>query len=238
VHVPAFVSGGYLTSALESGGVEPYAYGHLTHVTDMHATALGLAGVTSTGLLDGVDFWDSVVTHGAAARESVLIHLNSPYFGGSGAVRKGHFKLINHPEPNQHLVVNAVRDELMEEGLAVSRDVLANITAEVLVNLGLSEPDMYLFDLSVNPSEDTSGSCAQIEACSNLYGNPAYADIQGELEGLWEAAHQEQVPTTFLWANDGPLGDPANFGGWLPWRDDEGAPLALYFGGTSIPSAI
>ncbi|CAM9985041.1 unnamed protein product [Discosporangium mesarthrocarpum] len=240
VHVPAFVSGGYLTSALSLGKVKPYVYSHLTHVTDIHATALGLAGVTSEeGLLDGVDFWDSLVTQGGAARESVVISVHSPYFGESSAVRSGNFKLMQNPAPVPHLVYRGVRNELSENGLVASRDVLANVTAKVLERLGLSEPDMYLIDLDANPREDTSGTCGDpIEACSNLYGNPRYAAAQEELEAILESAKENSVPTDFLWADDGPLADPANFGGWLPWRDDDGTPLALYFEGTSMSSSV
>ena len=41
--------------------------------------------------------------------------------------------------------------------------------------------------------------------------------------------------------NDGPLADPLNFGGWIPWRDSNGDPLASFMGvdieGMSVGSA-
>ncbi|CAN0094735.1 unnamed protein product, partial [Discosporangium mesarthrocarpum] len=124
VHVPAFVSGGYIASALASGGVEPYAYSHLVHITDIHTTALSLAGITndkgvgrgeSSNDLDGVDLWGPLVTNGGAARESLVINVNSPNFGESGAVRWGDFKLICNPEPSEAGVYNRVRASLVEQ---------------------------------------------------------------------------------------------------------------------------
>lgn len=37
-----------------------------------------------------------------------------------------------------------------------------------------------------------------------------------------------------MWADDGPLSDPFSFGGWLPWRDEEGFPRAQ-LGGLFMP---
>ncbi|CAN0023836.1 unnamed protein product [Discosporangium mesarthrocarpum] len=107
-------------------------------------------------------------------------------------------------------------------------------------SLHLSEPHMFLFDLSVNPGEDTNGSCAgPVEACSNLYGNPTHTVARNRLERLLDSAREDAVPSSFLWADDGPLADPANFEqAWIPWRDEEGAPLALYRGGKASGNSV
>lgn len=134
VHVPAFVSGGLVSAALRSNGVEPYRYGHLTHVTDVHATVLSLggfsngsseeeemeSGVGGAGDLDGFDLWEALVRTKAPARKAVVINLNSPNFASSGAVRWGNYKLIRNPEPKETVVYGRVQTKLADEGLEVS----------------------------------------------------------------------------------------------------------------------
>lgn len=124
VHVPAFVSGGFVTAALKRNGVEPYRYGHLTHVTDVHATLLGLGGFLNSSHndveLDGFDLWESLVHTQDPARQSVVINLNSPNFASSGAVRWNQYKLIRNPEPKESVIYNRVQSKLVGEGLFVS----------------------------------------------------------------------------------------------------------------------
>ncbi|CAM9326925.1 unnamed protein product [Choristocarpus tenellus] len=236
VRVPAFISGGYVTAALESKGMAPYEYTHLTHITDVHATALALAGSPSGSFdgLDGVDLWDSLVATGEPARESVVININSQNFGSSSAVRLGNYKLIRNPEPSEALVYARVRLALAEEVLSVSEAVLTNITAQTLQRVHLSEGHMFLFDLEANPSEDTTGNCILPERCSNLYNSPSLEKERRQMEALLNAAQNEAMDTTFRWEDDGPLADPANFGAWVPWRDRDGNPLALYNGGEGV----
>merc|ERR1711998_785444 len=46
------------------------------------------------------------------------------------------------------------------------------------------------------------------------------------------------APTTFMWADDGPLANPDLFGGmWDAWRDGDNTPKAQYFGMGSLTSA-
>lgn len=129
VHVPAFVSGGFVSAALKRNGVEPYRYGHLTHVTDIHATVLRLGGYSGGsseeesgggGELDGFDLWDAMVETKAAVRQAVVINLNSPNFASSGAVRWGKYKLIRNPEPIETVIYSRVQSKLVAEGLVVS----------------------------------------------------------------------------------------------------------------------
>lgn len=122
VHVPAFVSGGYTMAALRENNVEPYRYGHLVHVTDVHAIALGLGGQNEEDSLelDGIDLWKSLVETQDPAREAVVINVNSPNFAKSGAVRWGKYKLIRNPEPSETAIYSRVKAKLVAEGLDVS----------------------------------------------------------------------------------------------------------------------
>lgn len=123
VHVPAFVSGGFVSAALKRNGVEPYRYGHLTHVTDIHATVLRLGGYSDEGDglgLDGFDLWEAMVQTKAPVRKAVVINLNSPNFASSGAVRWGKYKLIRNPEPIETVIYSRVQSKLVAQGLVVS----------------------------------------------------------------------------------------------------------------------
>lgn len=122
VHVPAFLSGGFVSSAIARNGVEPYRYGHLTHVTDIHTTILRLAGLADDEgeTLDGVDLWEALVETKAPARESVVINLNSANFAKSGAVRWGKYKLMRNPEPLETAIYSHVEKKLINEELVVS----------------------------------------------------------------------------------------------------------------------
>lgn len=109
---------------------------------------------------------------------------------------------------------------------------------------------MYLFDLEANPSESISDDCRDSDpddtppaigavgtnssppfaTCSNLYDVPQYRGIRRRLEGMLVHAEEESVLPTLRWVDDGPLADPLNFGGWVPWRDRAGDALANYAG--------
>lgn len=100
----------------------------------------------------------------------------------------------------------------------------------------LSDPKMYLFDIEQNPSESVEEGCGTVKSlgplasCANLYELPAFRDVRRKLEGMLLKADSESVAPTLRWEDDGPLADPANFGGWVPWRDRNGDPLASYSG--------
>lgn len=122
VHVPAFISGGFVASALRHNKVEPYRYGHLAHVTDVHATVLALSGYADGGsvALDGFDLWHSLVGTKAPVRQAVVINLNSENFARSGAVRWGKYKLIRNPEPSEAVIYTKVQTRLTSEESKVS----------------------------------------------------------------------------------------------------------------------
>lgn len=102
--------------------------------------------------------------------------------------------------------------------------------------LHLSEPHMYLFDLEANPSESVVDGCGTDKNmgpptnCGSLYDIPAFRSVRRKLEGILSRAERDSVAPTLRWTDDGPLADPLSFGGWLPWRDRAGDPLAHYEG--------
>lgn len=117
------------------------------------------------------------------------------------------------------------------------QSALAEAVTAVHDQVHLSDPKMYLFDLEKNPSESVEEGCgapdtqlSPVESCANLYGDAAFRDVRRKLEGMLAKADSESVAPTLRWEDDGPLADPANFGGWVPWRDRNGDPLASYGG--------
>lgn len=117
-----------------------------------------------------------------------------------------------------------------------TQSTLEEAASEVHKQLHLSQPRMYLFDLEANPSESVTEDCGvhpnmqRVKECSNLYNIPAFKDVRRKLEGIMKRAEMESVPPTMRWTDDGPLADPMSFGGWVPWRDESGDPLASYAG--------
>lgn len=127
------------------------------------------------------------------------------------------------------------------------QSTLAEAIATVHDQIHLSEPKMYLFDLEANPSESVVDGCGSnahkqgaagaagptagpVKSCANLYEIPAFREIRRKLEGMLNKADRESVAPTLRWEDDGPLAGPDNFGGWVPWRDRDGDPLAMYGG--------
>ncbi|KAG5191062.1 Formylglycine-dependent sulfatase [Tribonema minus] len=233
VRVPAFVSGGYVARALARRGKAPYTFTGMVHVTDVHATALSVAGYSSApqSALDGVDHWRAFVATGAAARDALVINLNSPYFGGSGAVRVGNFKLLRNADPKEAQIYAKVKTLLKKQDAHVTEDALYSLAQQELARLGLDVPTMHLFDISQNPSERVDGNCTVAAACSDLYDDADYASTRAALEAFFANASAAMAPATFKWADDGPLAAPDNFGGaWAPWRDRDGNAFAAYYG--------
>ena len=111
-----------MASALARNSVAPYRYGHLAHITDVHATVLRLAGFSEEeDTLDGFDLWDSMVKTQSPARQNVVINVNSPNFAQSAAVRWGKYKLIRNPEPMETAIYSRVQSKLIDHGMTVSQ---------------------------------------------------------------------------------------------------------------------
>jgi len=65
------------------------------HISDWHATILGMAGIDNSGI-DGVDQSELLVNGGASAREEIILQIDStfPQYLGSEAIRVGNYKLL------------------------------------------------------------------------------------------------------------------------------------------------
>lgn len=128
--MPAFFSGGFIASALARNSLKPYRYGHISHITDVHATVLRLAGFSEEeeDNLDGFDLWDSLVKTQTSVRQTVVINVNSPNFAMSGAVRWNKYKLIRNPEPLETLIYNRVQSKLIDQGMTVSQVTKQTLT--------------------------------------------------------------------------------------------------------------
>jgi len=135
-----------------------------------------------------------------------------------------------NPEPSESKIYAKTKKALAgnEGKLSASEfsDILTKVHEEVL-----GAATKYLINIKSNPFEVTDGECDDVVSCSNLYGNPDYAEIQADLERKWASFETESVDSTFKWEDDGPLADPELFGGvWTAWRDGDDVPKAQYFG--------
>jgi arylsulfatase A-like enzyme len=245
VRTPAFLSGGYVQSALKSNGVSPYSYPHLVHLTDLHATIEGLAGAgnkAEKGTMDGKDLFTSFATGGADAgilRNELLININSDMFGGSGALlmKSGDsiYKLIVSPQPAESGIYNTIKKALAEIGKPTS-EAMATMTKSALNKELGAVRTTQLFDVSKNEGEREGGDCDDAAECSSLYLNADYADVLAKLQVRWDELEAAAAPTSFSFVDDGPLANPSLFGGfWDSWRVEEsGEPRALYTAVTEV----
>lgn len=272
IRVPAFVAGGVVARAV--GDVDAArVFAGLVHITDLHATALRIAGITdrsskkpppssqsaaatrrlqgappseggggafaSTALdevaahehytdsLDGVDQWDALTTGTTAAasqRTHVAHNINSELFGAAGALRVGEYKLI--------VEARVTESEIYEYGQHMLQDDdwdQAELTQVIHQKLLRTPGATSLFDVVANPNELDEEDCADPPSCANLYDRDDYADIQAAILAKWAELRDSTPESTEIWLDDGPLADPALFGGvWTPWRDDLGMPYATY----------
>ncbi|CAM9109226.1 unnamed protein product [Phaeothamnion confervicola] len=177
VRVPAFVGGGLVSRALARNLLNPYTFNGIWHVTDVHATVLRLAGLAPAAPVDdetaaaGIAAWEVLVASKRAARDNVVLHLNSANFGGSAAVRMGAYKLIRNAEPSEAAIYNKVRAAAADGPYRMSHTFFKATLETVLRQLSLATPTYLLFDLEQNPSERTDGACDDAAECTNLWGN-------------------------------------------------------------------
>lgn len=241
VRVPAIVTGGYTETSLAAKGVSAYDNQDLVHISDLHTTILRVAGYTagtsdSQKPLDGINQFDAWVEGGSdadgvdAPRDEMLVNINSALFGGSGALVVGDYKLIVNPEPAESKIYAKTRKALVAKQGILDQDDFQKILTIVHADV-LGSATKYLFNIKQNQFEAEEDGCSDAEACSNLYDNAEFADVRQQLEQVWAKFQLESAPTTFMWADDGPLADPDLFGGmWDAWRDGDNTPKAQYFG--------
>lgn len=267
IRVPAFVSGGYLAKHLSAGRV----FEGLVHITDLHATALRVAGVSSkedkraapavaaakvghlrrlepgqqpqsyaetalddvlshehlTDSLDGVDQWDAFVSGASAAasqRTHVAHNINSELFGAAGALRVGEYKLIVEARVTESEIYEYGQHMLQDDNWDQSE--LSQVIHQKLLR---TPGTTSLFDVVANPNELDEEGCDDARSCRNLYDLDEFADVKATILEKWAELRDSTPESTEIWLDDGPLADPALFGGvWTPWRDDLGMPYATY----------
>lgn len=269
IRVPAFWSGGHTERMLDFHGVQPHLSKVLTHVTDIHATLLSLAGGvlpgassteegaaaeaaaedaarTSAGgedrralaaeysdtllvadrdeALDGVDQWSAYVAGGKSLRRHIAHNINSDLFGSAGALRVGEYKLIVEARVSESEIYEYGQHMLQDDDW--DEKELSQVIHQKLLR---SPGEQHLYNLNKNPSELNTRDCDDVEACTNLYDEPAFAEVQEMMLAKWAELEEINPDSNELWVDDGPLADPTNFGGvWTPWRDEAGVPYALY----------
>ena len=222
VRVPLVVSGGYVHKQARGRRLQS-----LAHVTDLHATFLHLAQYQPRAedkALDGINLAPHLFGDAPPPRDEVLINMNSAHFGEAGALIVGDFKYATNAEPSEAGIYAHVRKALAK-GSAPLENLVAAARDEVV---GATTPT--LFNIAKNPNERTDCGTEDVEESCDLYDHPAYVEVREALERRWAQYRSEMVESTFAWADDGPLADPALFDGvWAPWRDKAG-PRATYAG--------
>lgn len=237
IRVPCVLAGGYVSSALAVTGRQSLVSSSLSHLVDLHATLLDAAGyepASADKAHDGVSLLPHLFGGSLPPRRDLLINLNSDLFGGSGAVRSGAYKLVVNPEPNEAAIYATVRKALAAHDTNIDAGTLDTIVAQAHAQV-LGWPAVCLFDIEQNPAERDDGACENLAQCANLYDLPEYGDIRDRLQALWDDYKHAAAPSTFAWEDDGPLADPALFGGyWSPWRDGDDHPKAHYLGTAAL----
>lgn len=230
VRVPALLAGGFVESALEASQATPFVFTDLVHLTDLHAALLDVAGYDIKAPLDGVSLWAQLFGE-APKRTELLLNINSDLFGGSGALIAGNFKLIVNPEPDEAAIYSKVRKALATYTKRLDVATFARVLEDVHDQVLGDRPTLALFDLDQNPQERDDASCAVPAQCRNLYYLEEYRSVRQDLETRFDEYKRQAAPSTFAWEDDGPLANPANFGGyWAPWRDGDDEPMAHYVG--------
>jgi arylsulfatase A-like enzyme len=245
IRVPAFLGGGYMESSLSNNQVKPYRTNSLFHISDLHATFLSLAQVpytttatigdeAITSKLDGVNQWDFIVNGGETSndesvtafipRKDILHNMNTLAFGAGGALRMGNYKLIVEAKVADSEVYTYAQ-HVLQDGDFSSEELAMVIGSKLLKGSGT----FRIFNIAKNPTERDDSDCDDLEECDSLYGVEDYKQVEIALMDKWKEYSEKSGPSSLEWLDDGPLTDPALFGGfWVPWRDEEGLPYATY----------
>jgi arylsulfatase A-like enzyme len=118
------------------------------HVTDVHATLLGLAGVAPhpKRKLDGIDLWPAVAQARRSERREVLLNVDEFH----GAIRVGEWKLIVHAAlPAQTQLFDIANDpEEAENKAATYPDRVRELLERLNAHAYEMTPSLYLEALS------------------------------------------------------------------------------------------
>merc|ERR1711998_616575 len=161
---------------------------------------------------------------GLVQRTELLHGMNTEAFGNSGAIRVGDYKMVVEAKVSESEIYTYAQHILQDA------DFDSNELEVVLTQKLLKDPGtFYIFNIAKNPSELETGNCDDLEACSNLYGDIGFKSVQDTLMDAWRRYRDSMVESNEVWQDDGPLTNPALFGGfWSPWRDENNLPYALY----------
>ena len=180
-----------------------------------------------TDSLDGVDQWDAFVSGASAAasqRTHVAHNINSELFGAAGALRVGEYKLIVEARVTESEIYEYGQHMLQDDNWDQSE--LSQVIHQKLLR---TPGTTSLFDVVANPNELDEEDCDDARSCRNLYDLDEFADVKATILEKWAELRDSTPESTEIWLDDGPLADPALFGGvWTPWRDDLGMPYATY----------
>ncbi|KAJ8607684.1 hypothetical protein CTAYLR_007299 [Chrysophaeum taylorii] len=209
-----------LVSFLAGSDVKPQRHVHLAHLVDIHAT------VAQEGSGDDLLGGRPVRFDGTPHRTRVLVNRNSDTWGGGGAlvanVRGRAYKLVVENSVGDAVLYRAGRAMLAERAYdQAGLDAALDARRKLL----FPEPVVHVFDLDADP-EEANNLLENIDddddGASNLL-------IRDELLRAWSELDGKILSSPDVWRDDGPLADPALFGGtWRPWRDEDGLPLATY----------
>ena len=232
-----YFEGGVRTRALLAGSLLPQnvrgsSHEGLVHVADWAPTLLNAAGlrpdlVAGFDAMDGVDQWDAFVSGASAAasqRTHVAHNINSELFGAAGALRVGEYKLIVEARVTESEIYEYGQHMLQDDNWDQSE--LSQVIHQKLLR---TPGTTSLFDVVANPNELDEEDCDDARSCRNLYDLDEFADVKATILEKWAELRDSTPESTEIWLDDGPLADPALFGGvWTPWRDDLGMPYATY----------
>jgi arylsulfatase I/J len=200
----------------------------------LDATNGGAVLASAVPSLDGVDQW-AYLTEGAetvgaqsaayAPRKEILHNVGTEAFGSGGALRVGDYKLMVTPKVSESEVVTYAQ-HVLQDGDFDNSD-LSTVIAKKLLK---GEGSYAIFNVAKNPTEREDGTCDEgAEACENLFGNADFKQVQIALLDAWKMYRDAAGKSDVAFADDGPLADPALFGGyWAAWRDELGLPYASY----------
>jgi hypothetical protein len=135
----------------------------------------------------------------------------------------------SHKHPSLSSSFSELQDgdfDLSELSMVVGKKLLKN------------DGTVKIFNVAKNPGEleleDGGCDSADLESCANLAGNEDFKQVEIALMDKWKVHRDAMdagsaVPSTVAFQDDGPLCNPALFGGsWAAWRDEEGIPYATY----------
>ncbi|CAN0230844.1 unnamed protein product, partial [Laminaria digitata] len=159
VRVPALISGGYTVSRLGGGLGSSYRYGHMVHITDMHATALALAGVdggVSSGALSPGEAAAEAGEFAAAAAAGAGADVGAGAAGAppaAGAAAAAAADTTSTSTTSDELDGIDLWDAITTTGEAVRHTVIINVNSPLFASSGSVRHEKYKLTRNPEPKE-------------------------------------------------------------------------------------